>query len=1088
MPEQDAKEPDGVVHDRPHAEDVDGGCSTPVSVEDTCAKTGGSQEEVCSSEGAKVTDQVFDNFPEAHGSQRSSNVPVDVGVSWLETEVEEKGCGDESRALRRVHEGSAPRSQGWGDVSDQKLERTCQEASRCDVELPECTPQDAGDKEAATGDREQSGNGSQEEAVDAEREESVAPWSERKKIRCSLQNVGEVERDASEASGGDLEGSESGLQEEVEGDEDDVLGGEHKRSRRSSQEEAGDEELEREERETSRSDALVDSALELQGVEEGMVQGLECVDSRTPEREDRAEGWSSDQHDRGGESSEDGTTEIVAKQDGSQKKIRKSAKKAREELQEIYSEGQRMVRESSICLPYHQPPRLSLKEFLAIRRRESRNEFPPRTPDGRSQGTEPRQRQDDGVEGEAKPKSTRSRLAQLLEKELAARGQLNITPRLSREPLVVEAPPPGLEDLRQRFMRHAALGMARTERGTESPLQTDRTPSSITASTPVEKREQLRQQLLEQVLRRREHILEERLRQHKVDEDKVLSDHATPPESEDESAVEDVEAGEEEERVPKGKADEGDEVDEDDGEEKEEEEEEEEDIVPCRKRPKKRNPFIDDEADDEDDLADEEESSDEDDGNDDEGGTERRGSADKPSSNTRRLVLSDEDEAVDDAATRSGVNQSFALDDLDLFSPISGLTNVRCRKDLQLQECRTGPADAGSPNLKGSKFAPGEPLIPLTPLFDLEWSSMEQAAGARPVTGGEKPPWQSSQPAASQQDMDELLGLCSGSFAARTNSKPCETVDEDSQEVEDDSEDNIAKDSDNEDEEVCEEVDGDSVEDDDNGDIEEAVDKGSTTDAVHKERFLLRDFLEDEAELSGSDVGSDEEDIDEDEEQVLADLLATDTQPLDEESLREEVGRLHFKQLLDRDKRELKVYQEMLLEDGDLHSEGGGRQRKFRWKHSDADFMDCPQQSDSEEGEQGEQEEEVAWRLQRFEREQWLREQASKGVEKSPEKIFSSSMRVVTSINREKQVTRQPVACGSFLKMGNDALRRIAERFKASKAVDNTGALTTKLFVFRATEKKEAKRPSGASLPGPSSKKQKMEVPVARGHSVFDYL
>ena len=37
--------------------------------------------------------------------------------------------------------------------------------------------------------------------------------------------------------------------------------------------------------------------------------------------------------------------------------------------------------------------------------------------------------------------------------------------------------------------------------------------------------------------------------------------------------------------------------------------------------------------------------------------------------------------------------------------------------------------------------------------------------------------------------------------------------------------------------------------------------------------------------------------------------------------------------MLDDDKRQLRLYQERYLADGDLHSDGPGRTRKFRWKN-----------------------------------------------------------------------------------------------------------------------------------------------------------
>lgn len=39
------------------------------------------------------------------------------------------------------------------------------------------------------------------------------------------------------------------------------------------------------------------------------------------------------------------------------------------------------------------------------------------------------------------------------------------------------------------------------------------------------------------------------------------------------------------------------------------------------------------------------------------------------------------------------------------------------------------------------------------------------------------------------------------------------------------------------------------------------------------------------------------------------------------------------RRLLDEDRRKVRLLQEILLEDGELHSEGGGRERKFRWRN-----------------------------------------------------------------------------------------------------------------------------------------------------------
>ena len=50
----------------------------------------------------------------------------------------------------------------------------------------------------------------------------------------------------------------------------------------------------------------------------------------------------------------------------------------------------------------------------------------------------------------------------------------------------------------------------------------------------------------------------------------------------------------------------------------------------------------------------------------------------------------------------------------------------------------------------------------------------------------------------------------------------------------------------------------------------------------------------------------------------------------DEGEVLNQLGKAHMKTILDQDQRDVRLIQELFLEDGDLHSDGGRRQRQFR--------------------------------------------------------------------------------------------------------------------------------------------------------------
>ena len=99
---------------------------------------------------------------------------------------------------------------------------------------------------------------------------------------------------------------------------------------------------------------------------------------------------------------------------------------------------------------------------------------------------------------------------------------------------------------------------------------------------------------------------------------------------------------------------------------------------------------------------------------------------------------------------------------------------------------------------------------------------------------------------------------------------------------------------------------------------------------------------------------------------------------MDENEVREQVGRAHFKTLLDQDQREVRIFQELFLEDGDLHSEGGGRKRQFKWTNNDDEDgeTDTAELKSQEEIDQvDDPEDDQTWRKLRNEREKWLLQQ-----------------------------------------------------------------------------------------------------------------
>ncbi|XP_059053446.1 claspin-like [Achroia grisella] len=160
-----------------------------------------------------------------------------------------------------------------------------------------------------------------------------------------------------------------------------------------------------------------------------------------------------------------------------------------------------------------------------------------------------------------------------------------------------------------------------------------------------------------------------------------------------------------------------------------------------------------------------------------------------------------------------------------------------------------------------------------------------------------------------------------------------------------------------------------------------------------KKKRKMADFFEQEAELTSEDewVGSgdeDEADLDRMERE------AGDDETFNQKKLQRELGQIHLRDVLDQDKREVRIIQELMFEDGDLGA--GGRQRKFRWRNADDEEEVGTMPEEFADTQEEEFESEEQWRKQRHEREVFLRQMEHK--DDKPEDNLNMSINRTTII------------------------------------------------------------------------------------------
>ncbi|XP_034941282.1 claspin-like [Chelonus insularis] len=228
---------------------------------------------------------------------------------------------------------------------------------------------------------------------------------------------------------------------------------------------------------------------------------------------------------------------------------------------------------------------------------------------------------------------------------------------------------------------------------------------------------------------------------------------------------------------------------------------------------------------------------------------------------------------------------------------------------------------------------------------------------------------------------------------------------------------------------------------------------------------VAANFLEAEAELSESEWGSEDED-----EKGLDkfELEDGDDEEIDEDQMRDQLGKMHARQILDDDQRDVRMLKELLFEDGDLHTDGSGRERKFKWKNIDSlseEILLKPMDEDDIDNpiDPNEIANEMEWRKFRLEREKFLEEKIRSADDDllceemtSSGSLFKLGMKVLkkkgsnaeqksveitssktiiprtvsqlmsTPVGEKSKLLHNAMKKGSFLARGDEALARLA--------------------------------------------------------------
>ncbi|KAF7991915.1 hypothetical protein HCN44_010716 [Aphidius gifuensis] len=298
----------------------------------------------------------------------------------------------------------------------------------------------------------------------------------------------------------------------------------------------------------------------------------------------------------------------------------------------------------------------------------------------------------------------------------------------------------------------------------------------------------------------------------------------------------------------------------------------------------------------------------------------------------------------------------------------------------------------------------------------------------------------------------------------------------------DDEDDEDGKEAEEEDEEEDEvEEEEQIVESDDEKYIDYDSDENEIIISKKDINKVAKKYVDAEAELSDSDWDSadeDEKDLDKMEVEI------GDNEVIDEDQMRKQIGKIHARQQLDDDQRRVTMLKEMFFDDGDLHEDGAGRERKFKWKNIDNIGMDnvLDKKNNDDDDNQDDIDDgvnEIEWRKLRMEREKFLQENKKiiedDDVDLMKGKILKLGMRMIRKDNNtacaiddddddgSNNVVRNNLvelkkscsvkipgilnkAKGSFLKRGDQELARLATVIKPTDSGFVRG--NNKNFIF----------------------------------------